>query len=202
MNRLVVFVKAPRPGEVKTRLAARLGAVEACAAYRRMAGFLLDRLAPLRAVELRYAPENAAEEISAWRRDGWSLAFQGEGDLGARLGAAFREHFRDGAGQVVVIGSDCPDVTVRDIECAWAGLAENDVVIGPARDGGYWLIGLNRPQPHLFEDMPWSTETVLRETLARASSTGIRVHLLRELSDVDVESDWVEFRQRNDGAGE
>jgi uncharacterized protein len=190
---LLIFLKAPRPGQVKTRLAKTIGAEAACAAYRQLTETVLDRVSPLSGVHLRYAPDDAFAEIQPWLRPGWEAAAQGPGDLGERLRTAFVETFNRRARQVVVIGSDCPGVTARDIETAWAGLQENDVVIGPATDGGYWLIGLREPQPGLFKNMAWSTKTVFQETVERCKAAGLRVRLLRELADVDTEADWIAY---------
>jgi rSAM/selenodomain-associated transferase 1 len=117
--------------------------------------------------------------------------------FGERLDRAFTEAFGTGARRVVVIGSDCPEIASDDIEKAWAALREFDLVLGPATDGGYWLLGLRAPQPQLFRGIPWSSATVLNETLARARPTGLSVHLLRELSDIDTVEDWRTFLARN-----
>ena len=195
-SRLVVFVKAPRPGVVKTRLAQTLGADVACAAYRQLVETLLTQLAPLPAVELCFTPADASADINPWLRADWSAVPQASGDLGERLHAAFTEHFLADAEHVVIIGSDCPTVTATDIEDAWVALAGHDVVLGPALDGGYWLIGLRAPQPALFTAMPWSTDAVFGETLRRARENGLRVALLRELADVDTEADWTRWVNR------
>jgi hypothetical protein len=191
--KLIVFVKAPRPGTVKTRLASSLGAAAACAAYRRLVGTLLRRLATLGNVELCFTPDDAGSEILSWARPKWGLRAQGGGDLGARLDRAFQRAFTEGAGRVVVIGSDCPDVAASDIHAGWAALHSHDVVLGPAADGGYWLIGLRAPHPELFTGISWSTAAVLPETRARCGSAGLTTHLLRKLSDVDTEVDWRRF---------
>ena len=199
-EQLVVFVKAPRIGTVKTRLAKSIGAAAALNAYRCLVETLLGNLESLPEVELRFSPDDAFSEIQPWLRDGWRIQPQGNGDLGGRLQRALGENFSVGAKRVVIIGSDCPSVNVSDVRAAWSALASHDAVLGPARDGGYWLIGLNASQPLLFENIPWSTDAVLRETLARAKSTGLRVHHLRELSDVDTEADWKEFLRQRTGA--
>ena len=194
-ERLVVFVRAPRPGAVKTRLAETLGATAACDAYRVLVETLLNELSEVANLELRFTPDDASAEIKPWLRKSWQMRPQGQGSLGRRLQTAFAETLSRGAQRVAIIGSDCPSVTSRDIEAAWSALETNDVVIGPARDGGYWLIGLCQPQPTLFDGIAWSTETVLRETLQRAEAVGLRVKFLRELSDVDTEADWRAFNQ-------
>ena len=195
-SRLVIFLKAPRPGAVKTRLAASLGAEPACAAYRRLVEALLRNLALLPKAELCFAPGDAAAEIKPSLRRGWTSCPQIGADLGERLQAAFAGHFESDAQQVVIIGSDCPDVTAQDIEDAWLALDGHDVVLGPALDGGYWLIGLRAPQPALFTGIPWSTDRVFGETICRAREAGLRVALLRELSDVDTAADWERWLNR------
>lgn len=195
-SRVVVFLKAPRPGAVKTRLAGTLGPDAACAAYRRLVEALLANLAPLPRVELCFTPTEAGAEIQPWVRPGWLTCPQVGGDLGERLHAAFAEHFETDAQHVVIIGSDCPDVTATDIEDAWLALEGHDVVLGPALDGGYWLIGLRAPQPALFAGIPWSTDRVFGETMCRARETGLRVALLRELADVDTAADWERWLRR------
>lgn len=195
-DRLVVFLKAPAPGAVKTRLAETLGADAACAAYRQLVEALLANLAPLPRVELCFTPLEAAAAFDAWLRPGWLSVPQVGADLGERLHATFAEHFESDALRVVIIGSDCPDVTVQDIEQAWLALEAHDVVLGPALDGGYWLIGLRAPQPALFAGIPWSTDRVFGETMCRARAADLRVALLRELADVDTAADWNRWQAR------
>ena len=185
------MLKAPRLGTVKTRLG--MDAEAACAAYRGLAEAVLAQLAPCQGVELRFTPADAEPEIRPWLRPGWRAKAQCEGDLGARLCAAFASEFESAAERVVVIGADCPYVTADDIQMAWDRLRSCDVVLGPAEDGGYWLIGLRESRPELFEGIPWSSERVLAETLARAKALGLTTHLLRTLSDVDTREDWERF---------
>lgn len=196
-TQLVVFLKAPRPGSVKTRLAETLGAEPACAAYRQLVEALLAKLTALPAVELCFTPSDASTEVNPWLRADWSAVPQSEGDLGQRLHAAFAAHFLADAERVVIIGSDCPDITATDIEDAWLALEGHDVVLGPALDGGYWLIGLRAASPDLFADMPWSTDQVFGETMHRARERNMRVAVLRELSDVDTAADWERWTRRS-----
>jgi uncharacterized protein len=184
-------------GTVKSRLAASIGASEALAAYNLLVHRILATLAPLSGVELCFTPDDAADQLRGWLHPGWQLRPQGTGDLGARMNAAFTHAFDAGADRAVLIGSDCPGITVDDIEQAWEVLGDSDVVLGPARDGGYWLVGLRRAQPDLFHAMRWSTNTVFRETLARARTARLRVRLARELVDVDTEEDWWEYLRVN-----
>lgn len=200
-HRLLVLARAPRPGTVKSRLAATLGDAGACAAYSVLARHVLGRLAPVPAGELRHTPDDAGAELAAWLPPGWTLAPQGGGDLGTRLERACAEHFQRGTERVVIVGSDCPDVSAADIADAGRALAEQDLVLGPAEDGGYWLIGLRAGAPGwpgLFHDMPWSTPALLAATLGRASALGLACARLRTLRDVDEPADWEAWRR---GAG-
>jgi rSAM/selenodomain-associated transferase 1 len=192
-EKLIVFVKAPRPGAVKTRLAKAIGAPAAAAAYRQLVATLLNQLAGLGGVEVCFSPDDAAGEVRHWLKEGWSSSPQGDGDLGKRMESAFRRAFQTGAKRVAVIGSDCPVVRAEDIREAWGGLQTHDVVLGPAADGGYWLIGLRQSQPNLFSDIRWSTENVFAETLRRVQHAGLSVQLLRELADVDTDREWRAF---------
>ena len=189
-EQLIVFVKAPRPGTVKTRIAQTAGAERACAIYQEMVATVLQRVASLRGTQLRFSPDDAADAIKRWLRSDWIIAPQGAGDLGERLQRAFAESFAAGAERVVIIGSDCPEVKSGDIRTAWKELKSHDAVIGPAIDGGYWLIGLRASQPELFHAIEWSSDQVLAQTLTQAKSIDLRVQLLRILSDIDTEEDW------------
>lgn len=194
-DHLILFVKAPRPGRVKTRLAREIGAQAACDAYRRMVDILLPRLDRIESVELRFAPDDAAPELEPWARPGWHLRPQGDGDLGDRLARAFDESFDAGRSRVAVIGSDCPWIEESDIADAWDALRSHDVAIGPAEDGGYWLIGLAAPNRALFRDIPWSTDQVYTTTMRRIEASGASVRPLRTLSDVDSAADWRRFNR-------
>lgn len=190
-SRLLVFVKAPRPGFVKTRLAQGVGPAESARIYERLATHLLRGLSPLPQVELHHAPADAGKEVRPWLlRPEWRALPQAEGELGHRLEAAFRQGFASGAAKLAVIGSDCPWVTPEDVEEAWRLLEGNDLVLGPAEDGGYWLIALKAPHPGLFDGIAWSTGEVLTQTMAKATELKLKCQLLRVLSDVDTVEDW------------
>jgi len=195
-RQLIVLLKAPRPGAVKTRLAQTLGAEAACAAYRQLVGRLLEQIDGIGGVQLRFAPDDAEDEIRPYLRPGWSTAAQGGGDLGERLARTFQDAFAAGARRVVVIGADCPEVASQDIEAAWGALARCDLVLGPAADGGYWLMGLRVMKRRLFEGIAWSTPGVLEQTLDRARAAGLTFELLRELHVVDTAADWQRFLER------
>lgn len=189
-GRVIVFLKSPRPGLVKTRLAAELDEAAAAAIGVVLVNRTTAALARWEQVELRFAPDDAQAEIERWRRSGWSMTPQGPGDLGGRLQRAFSEAFAAGGSPVLVVGTDCPGLTSEDIADAFAALAGSQVVLGPAEDGGYWLIGLRQPAPELFEGIPWSTDQVFTTTEARARASGRSVAVLRRQLDVDTLADW------------
>lgn len=191
---LCIFLKAPRPGHVKTRLAATIGADRAAELYR---AFLLDTLAwatrfPASDRRIEYSPrgrEAAVKAIVPDRARPCSFHPQVDGDLGARLHAAFSAMFRAGHRRCVVVGTDCPTLGPHDVRLAFKALESADLVLGPTFDGGYYLVGLSRPAPQLFDNMPWSTERVYDLTVARATESGLRRRTLRTLADVDTASD-------------
>ena len=187
--RIIIFVKAPRPGFVKTRLADAIGTRNACDAYCELVNTLLGNLTDLPHAELRFTPDDAEAEISQWLYEGWTAVPQGGGDLGERMDRAITE----AQCPAILIGSDCPEINLKDIATTREALKKNDVVLGPAVDGGYWLIGLQAPCPALFNGIQWSTKNVLRETLTSSEKAGLSVHLLRELADVDTIEDWAAF---------
>ncbi len=194
--RLIVFIRAPRVGSVKTRLAAGLGPAGACAAYRRMIDHVMPAVhASGFSVELRHTPDDAGDEFSCWCEPGWELAPQGAGDLGARLERAFGASAAAGYERTLVIGTDCPYLTVHDLREAATALDTREVVIGPALDGGYWLIGMRGLHPELFRAIPWSSTGVTATTLLRARSSNLAVHRLRELEDLDALPEWERFER-------
>lgn len=187
MKTVLVFVKAPAPGRVKTRLSPPFTPETAASLYR---AFAADSLSAAEAVVGAKAAV-AYEPHEDWPTPSWLSEpppewFLQEGaDLGRRLAAATGKAFVDGADRVVVIGSDAPHLPPARIEEAFARLAAAPLVLGPARDGGYYLIGLREPAPSLFDDIPWSSPEVLKATLARAVELHWSPHLLDELEDVD-----------------
>lgn len=189
---LLVFAKAPAPGRVKTRLAAEIGEEAASRIYREMGRRVVEGVAAgAYDVVVCYDPPDAEAEVRSWLGppDGVRFRPQARGDLGARLRAAFREAFDDGAGPVCAIGTDAPDVDPGLVTRAFRALRSDDVVVGPAEDGGYYLIGLARPEPELFRSVPWSTSRVLEATRARARERSLSLGELEALSDVDTAAD-------------
>ena len=190
---LVIMAKAPVAGTVKTRLAKTIGTGEATSFYRAMTASAVRRLTRTRRWKscLAATPDRCATE-PFWP-EGIDIVAQGSGDLGDRMGRLF-----EGLppGPVVIIGTDIPDIRPADIADAFRALGSNDAVLGPAPDGGYWLIGLKRTPRVLkpFADVRWSSSHTLADTLANLE--GSRVALLRELDDIDTAEDYRTWRAR------
>jgi len=182
---LAVFLKAPRLGTVKTRLAAEVGDRHALRLYRLMASRTLAavRESGLDAT-IWFTPPDAASEMRFWLGDGWVLRPQASGELGARL-AASAQAVEPGDGWLA-IGADCPRLTPALLLEAGSAVVRGELVLGPTTDGGYYLIGGTVPLPDLFTAMPWSTNRVLPETRLRLLRTGAAWHELAELRDVDT----------------
>lgn len=197
---LMVFAKAPRPGRVKTRLAASVGDKAAVDVYRALGRTVVEKVAGGSfQTWVCFDPPDATSEMRRWLGEGLAYRPQSAGDLGDRMSEAIRYGLTI-ADRVCVIGTDAPDVDRGLVESAISALDGHDVVLGPAVDGGYYLIALDAPQPQLFQDIPWSSEAVLERTLAAARRSGLDVHLLRELRDVDhvedVPTAWKSLLER------
>lgn len=190
---VILFLKAPRPGFVKTRLAAEVGAPAATAIYRQLAQEQRRRIPAKWRAEVHFAPADAEPEMRVWLGGRGVFRPQVDGDLGARLSAGFAAAFQAGGAPVIAIGGDCPALDAACLEEARRTLREADVVLGPADDGGYYLIGLNRPTPELFAGIPWSTPQALEATVARAARAGLRVRLLGTKLDIDDAASWKKY---------
>jgi len=191
--RVVVMAKHPVPGRVKMRLAAALGPERACTLYRAFVLDLAGRLARLPyPVTWAYWPPEAPFSTLV---PGMRCRPQAGRDLGERMARAVETVLAEGAGPVLVIGADAPHVSEAVLAEAVSALAAGaDVALGPAYDGGYYLIGLRAPAPALFTGIAWSTADVLATTRARAGDAGLRVHLLPPTFDVDEVADVERLR--------
>lgn len=192
---LIVFARAPELGRVKTRLASEIGDAEALAAYRELGRICWSNALAARAAGgcralVAYTPRDGEDAVRAWLTGADAYVAQQDGDLGERMLAALTAERDGGARRVVVIGTDCPTLSAGALADAFAALADADVVIGPATDGGYYLIGMSRAHRMLFADVPWSSAHTLAVTLGRARAAGLRVAQLHPLSDVDTADDW------------
>jgi rSAM/selenodomain-associated transferase 2/rSAM/selenodomain-associated transferase 1 len=192
-ERLVVFTRYPEPGKTKTRLIPELGAVAAAELHRQMAEHTLEQVKQLQLarwleVEICFSG-GSVELMQTWLGDGWRYTPQSEGDLGDRMGRSFDAAFSEGSERTVIIGTDCPQLGSSLLEQAFEALKHHDLVLGPAVDGGYYLIGLRHPTPLLFQGISWSTATVLSQTVAIAQSLHLTIAYLPTLADVDYPTD-------------
>ena len=187
---LVVFLKAPTPGRVKTRIGRVLGNEAACKIYRLLVERLLSRLELFEQVELRVSPDRPERALTEWLRPGWRMRGQGSGSLGQRLARAFAEGFSKGRKKIMAIGSDCPYVRSVHLTKGFRRLGANPVVLGPTVDGGYWSIGMTRHRPELFEGIDWSTSRVLAQTRRRLDDLNLVPAWLETLEDIDDVESW------------
>jgi len=196
---IAIMAKAPLPGEVKTRLCPRLSYEEAAQLYR---CFLLDKIKQLNSLKatapaVAYTPDDTEPLFEAMVPSNFTLIPQKGPDLGARLSDTLNRLLESGYRRVMAIDSDTPTLPTAYLERAVSLLndPEIDVVLGPSEDGGYYLIGLRRLQPELFEKMHWSTAHVLSETMRRAQTKGLKVACLPAWYDVDTPEDLERLRE-------
>ncbi|HTU18816.1 MAG TPA: TIGR04282 family arsenosugar biosynthesis glycosyltransferase [Gemmataceae bacterium] len=191
---LGLFAKWPARGTVKTRLAGD----DAGWGVRVAHAFLLDTLQRLAVVDayrvLAFAPIEREADFAAVASSRFHLTPQGEGDLGQRLSGFVEKHLQAGARTVVVVGTDSPTLPVEYIERAFTELENADVALGPATDGGYYLVGCGAEHPPLFENISWSSGRVLAETVATLADPHWRLSVLPPWYDVDTPDDWTMLR--------
>jgi rSAM/selenodomain-associated transferase 2/rSAM/selenodomain-associated transferase 1 len=206
-NQLLVFTRYPEPGNAKTRLICVLGKQGAADLQRQMTEHLVDearKLLAIHPVSIRICFDGSDERnLQTWLGPEWGYAPQGSGDLGRRMAAAFESAFQDGAERAVLVGTDIPDLTAPILFQAFRELESSELVLGPAEDGGYYLIGLQRSAferaaPRLFSGVSWGTGAVLDQTLGVADGLNLSWSLTERLVDVDRPEDlgsWERHRQ-------
>jgi rSAM/selenodomain-associated transferase 1 len=201
-NALAVMAKAPVAGSVKTRLAPPLTHEQAAEFY---GALLADQLEQLKNIDgvaryLAYTPNDAAMFMRELGGDAYAYIAQTGEDLGQRMDQLFADLWHLGQRNVVLIGSDLPALPLAILDEAFAQLssAAHKVVLGPSRDGGYYLIGMNRPTPALFANMTWSHSEVLAETTARLRRLGVSFALLPSWFDIDTFDDLQRLRHSDD----
>ena len=202
MRAILLFLKWPEPGRVKTRLAATLGAVRAAEIYRALVAEVVRRLPGDAELVVAFDPAERRAEVEGWvlglcgARAGVRFIAQAPGDLGARLERGFAEAFAMGFEQVAAIGSDCVELTPEIFAEAWGALDAGGAARGPTEDGGYYLLALRGECPRLFAGIAWSTGAVFTQTMERAREAGLEVRVLPVLRDVDTEEDLGSRRGR------
>ena len=198
---LIVFSRYPQPGTTKTRMIPALGADGAAQLQRQMTEHTLNTAKQLLsnrdiAIEIHFAGGNL-EMMKQWLGEDLQFVPQVAGDLGDKMRSAFDRAFSLDNRRVVTIGIDCPDINPEILNEAFDSLLSNDLVLGSAADGGYYLIGLNRLVPQLFKGIDWGTERVLNQTNNKAKGLDLQVHYLPTLSDVDRPEDLPIWQKHN-----
>lgn len=193
-QRLIVFTRYPEPGKTKTRLIPALGALGAATLHQQMTEYVLSQAKALQSIhpisiEVRFAG-GEQQLMQNWLGEHWHYVAQGTGDLGCRMETALVAAFQNKIESVAIIGSDCPQLQAELIYQAFQLLHQNqDLVLGPALDGGYYLIGLRHLIPELFTGIDWGTERVLQQTVNIAKQLNLKITYLPTLADVDRPED-------------
>ncbi|MBI4595563.1 MAG: TIGR04282 family arsenosugar biosynthesis glycosyltransferase [Candidatus Tectomicrobia bacterium] len=191
--KLIIFTRFPEPGRVKTRLIPILGERGAAELQRSMTRYTLDRVKEWEStnphsIEVWF---DGGDQEKMWHYFGQGFIYrrQPNGDLGDRMHQACKESLESGYSRVVIIGTDCPSLTTGILQSAFDALIQNDLVLGPANDGGYYLIGLRKASQRIFEGIPWGTHEVSERTIEIARSLKLSVALLDPLNDIDRPED-------------
>ncbi|MFB2937124.1 TIGR04282 family arsenosugar biosynthesis glycosyltransferase [Aerosakkonemataceae cyanobacterium BLCC-F154] len=189
-NCLIIFTRYPEAGKTKTRLIPVLGAEGAANLHRQLTETVITQVKELQNVRIEVHFTGGNQQLmQAWLGENFTYQPQTEGDLGQRMATAFQTAFNNGMEKAVIIGSDCPALTCQLIESAFTELSQDELVLGRAADGGYYLIGLKRLIPELFTGINWGTSEVLQQTVEIAKNLKLAVSYLTTLSDIDRPED-------------
>ncbi len=194
-NALLIFTKNPDPGTVKTRLAATIGKARAFSIFNQLLDYTISVTKYLPIDKIVFYSERILDE-DGWDETCYQKKLQEGSDLGARMSNAFGNAFGKGYEAVAIIGTDCPQLNAEIIMNAFEYIINEDVVIGPAADGGYYLLCMREHYTKLFENIAWSTESVFGDTIAICKENGISFTLLPVLHDVDEEDDLIHFERQ------
>lgn len=189
---LIIFIRNPEKGKVKTRLARTLGDESALAIYNALLRHTRDIALTLTIKRFLFYSHYINQDDS-WKQEEFVKKLQQGEDLGARMANAFSMALQT-FNKAVIIGSDCPELTSDIIQQAFVALDTHPYAIGPALDGGYYLLGMRTPSPWLFNNMEWSTGYVLENTIQRIEAQNSTYQLLPTLSDVDEAEDWLRLQ--------
>jgi len=192
---LIIFAKNPIAGKVKTRLAATIGNENALSVYRQLLLHTAEIASQLAVDKYVFYSDHIQQE-DVWDNQLFSKETQRGNDLGERMMQAFASLFDNGYNRIVIIGTDCPELSTEIIIDAFQLLEVYDFAIGPAHDGGYYLLGMKQFQASLFENINWSTHTVLAETRVKCEALQMDYTLLSTLRDIDREEDLKYFKNQ------
>ena len=206
-NALIVFLKYPESGQVKTRLAKDIGDEKACAIYKLLAEGVMKNIFSKNPrtydVHIFFTPADKQNKIKDWLKPfldndqgvGTQYIPQEGNDLGERMSNAFKQTLQGkGCKRCVIIGTDCPGMDATLIEKAFEILKKRDIVIGPCKDGGYYLLGMSRLVPDLFEDIAWSTDWVFDQTIEKIQKNNLSFDILKNLVDIDTQEDLYRYK--------
>ena len=193
---LIIFVRNPEKGKVKTRLAATVGEERALSIYLELLTHTHTISAAADADKFIFYADKVRVN-DCWVGVRFSKELQGDYDFGGKMKEAFSIVFEKGYQQAIIIGSDCLELSTAIIEEAFAVLKQKDIVLGPAADGGYYLLGMTKLVGFIFENKEWSTETVFNQTVEDLQRENISYSKLITLTDVDTEEDWIKTKFSN-----
>jgi uncharacterized protein len=202
---LIVFARYPEPGKVKTRLIPDVGAESAALVYKQMTELTLQQARALKllrpiTIEVWFTGGSEAQ-MRDWLGSDLDYQSQPEGGLGERLSYAFQIAIAKGGNSVITIGTDCPELDAATLDRGFRELHHHDLILGPATDGGYYLIGMQRFIPELFAGIPWSTSSVLQKTVETSEKLGLTLSYLPYLTDVDTAKDLVIWERIKSNVG-
>ncbi|MCE7056718.1 TIGR04282 family arsenosugar biosynthesis glycosyltransferase [Algoriphagus sp. AGSA1] len=186
---VLIFQKNTQLGKVKTRLAAAIGDQAALHAYELLVKYTHRVASRLKAQKILWFSDYMEEDLSSYPKN-YRFELQSGSGLGEKMSNAFQKLFTENFDRLLIIGTDCAELTPELLDTAFKELEENDVVIGPALDGGYYLLGMRKFIPGIFQGIPWSTDQVAALTKDYLSRNGYSYSQLKPLSDVDVIEDW------------
>ncbi len=192
---IIIFQKNAELGKVKTRLAASVGDHQALEIYKTLIYHTYLQIQSIDAEKLVYFSEYVEPDFKK-NENLIHFFIQSKGDLGEKMSNAFRNQFEKGFDKLLIIGTDCPEITSEIVDKAFLHLENSEVVIGPAKDGGYYLLGMNRFIPGIFKNIKWSSDQVLKSTKLFLESNKINHSFLPILSDVDHLEDWELFKDK------
>lgn len=188
---LIIFIRNPELGKVKTRLAKSLGDEKTLQIYEALLGHTREIALHLNVSRWLFY-SHFIDSADDWSNEAFTKRLQVEGDLGQKIRFGFERAFEEHE-KVLIIGSDCASLTAQIVQDGFDALDRHDFVLGPALDGGYYLLGMRQYSPSLFEHIPWSTADVAQLTLAKIEEMGANCHLLPALSDIDYAEDWEKY---------
>ncbi|MDR3666677.1 MAG: TIGR04282 family arsenosugar biosynthesis glycosyltransferase [Ignavibacteriaceae bacterium] len=195
---LIVFLRYPEKGKVKTRLAATTSEEFAQQWYRKCVDKIMSEIDKIPNIETNifYSDRKEKEKVIKWLGNKFIYHHQEGTDLGEKMQNAFFNVFSHNSGKVIIIGTDIPDLNQNILTNAFELLDKNDIVLGPSVDGGYYLLGMNRLHNSLFEGIEFSTSTVLSETISKIDKLGLTFSILPKLQDIDIEDDLIKWQNK------